>query len=124
MRIHPSGPSVVAVCSFLDVPVADALAGDPGLVTIAADVRDPGNAGTLVRTSDALGVDAVVLAGSSVDLYNQKDSPGADRESNWPPAPDGKFILMLHMYWPNESNPSIIDGTWTIPPVRKVADRA
>jgi hypothetical protein len=31
---------------------------------------------------------------------------------------------MLRMYWPDESNPSIIDGTWTIPPVRKVSDRA
>jgi hypothetical protein len=60
----------------------------------------------------------------SVDLYIQKDSPGADKESNWLPAPAGKFILMLRMYWPNESNPSIIDGTWTIPPVKKVADRA
>ncbi|WP_114769950.1 DUF1254 domain-containing protein [Microvirga subterranea] len=60
----------------------------------------------------------------SVDLYIQKDSPGAEKESNWLPAPAGKFILMLRMYWPNESNPSIIDGTWTIPPVRKVSDRA
>jgi hypothetical protein len=60
----------------------------------------------------------------SVDLYIQKDSPGADKEANWLPAPAGKFILMLRMYWPNESNPSIIDGTWTIPPVRKVSDRA
>ncbi|WP_201862832.1 DUF1254 domain-containing protein [Microvirga soli] len=60
----------------------------------------------------------------SVDLYIQKDSPGEDKESNWLPAPAGKFILMLRMYWPNETNPSIIDGTWTIPPVRKVSDRA
>jgi len=60
----------------------------------------------------------------SVDLYIQKDSPGADKEANWLPAPAGKFILMLRMYWPQESNPSIIDGTWTIPPVRKVSDRA
>ncbi|WP_134498875.1 DUF1254 domain-containing protein [Microvirga pakistanensis] len=60
----------------------------------------------------------------SVDLYIQKDSPGADKESNWLPAPAGKFILMLRMYWPDESNPSIIDGTWTIPPVKKVSDRA
>jgi hypothetical protein len=57
----------------------------------------------------------------SVDLYIQKDSPGADKESNWLPAPAGKFILMLRMYWPNESDPSIINGTWTIPPVRKVS---
>ena len=60
----------------------------------------------------------------SVDLYIQKDPPGADKESNWLPAPAGKFILMLRMYWPNETNPSIIDGTWTIPPVKKVTDRA
>ncbi len=68
--VTPAG--IVAVCSFLDVPLADALGGDAGLVTIAADVRDPGNAGTLIRTSDALGVAAVVLAGSSVDVYNPK----------------------------------------------------
>jgi TrmH family RNA methyltransferase len=69
----PAG--LVAVCSFLDVPLGDALAAVPpsrGLVTIAADVRDPGNAGTLVRTSDAFGAQAVVLAGTSVDLHNPK----------------------------------------------------
>ncbi|MGA8248273.1 MAG: RNA methyltransferase, partial [Nocardioides sp.] len=41
-------------------------------VVICADVRDPGNAGTLVRTADAMGADAVVLAGHSVDPYNAK----------------------------------------------------
>ena len=56
----------------------------------------------------------------SVELLIQKESPGFDKESNWLPAPDGKFVLMLRMYWPNETAPSIIDGTWTIPPVRKV----
>lgn len=56
----------------------------------------------------------------SVDLYIQNKSPGADKESNWLPAPTGKFVLMLRMYWPNEKSPSIINGTWTIPPVRKV----
>jgi hypothetical protein len=55
----------------------------------------------------------------SVDIYIQKDSPGADKESNWLPAPDGKFYLMLRMYWPNESDPSILNGSWTIPPVTK-----
>ncbi len=54
-------------------------------------------------------------ADGSVDLYIQKDSPGADKEANWLPAPAGKFILMLRMYWPDESPPSIIDGTWTPP---------
>ena len=57
----------------------------------------------------------------SVDLYIQKVSPGPDKESNWLPAPDGKFILMLRLYWPNEKAPSIIDGSWKIPPVKKVA---
>jgi TrmH family RNA methyltransferase len=74
--VTPAG--IVAVCSYVDVPLSDALADLPGpeteppLVTVAADVRDPGNAGTLVRTSDALGVHAVVLAGRSVDLHNPK----------------------------------------------------
>jgi hypothetical protein len=57
----------------------------------------------------------------STDLYIQKDSPGPDKESNWLPAPAGKFILMLRMYWPNESSPSIINGSWKIPPIKKVA---
>jgi hypothetical protein len=56
----------------------------------------------------------------STDLYMQKDSPGPDKESNWLPAPRGDFILMLRLYWPDESNPSIIDGSWKIPPVKKV----
>ena len=56
----------------------------------------------------------------STDLYIQKDSPGADKEANWLPAPPGDFILMLRMYWPDESDPSIIDGSWKIPPVKKV----
>jgi len=55
----------------------------------------------------------------SVDLYIQKDSPGADKESNWLPAPAGKFQLMLRMYWPNETDPSILDGSWKIPSVNK-----
>ena len=56
----------------------------------------------------------------STDLYLQKDSPGPDKESNWLPAPTGKFILMLRMYWPNEGSPSIINGSWKIPAVKKV----
>ena len=58
-------------------------------------------------------------ADGSADLYIQRDSPGREKESNWLPAPAGKFILMLRMYWPDESNPSILDGTWTIPAVKR-----
>ena len=60
-------------------------------------------------------------ADGSVDLYIQKDSPGADKEANWLPAPAGKFILMMRMYWPDESPPSIIDGTWTPPAAIKAS---
>jgi hypothetical protein len=55
----------------------------------------------------------------SVDLLLQKDSPGGEKEANWLPAPDGKFVLMLRMYWPKENPPSILDGTWTLPGVRQ-----
>ncbi len=37
------------------------------------------------------------------------------------PAPKGKFQLMLRVYWPTETQPSIIDGTWSPPPTKKVA---
>jgi hypothetical protein len=56
----------------------------------------------------------------SLDLYIQKDSPGKDKEANWLPAPAGKFILMLRLYWPREKPPSIIDGTWKPPAVKRV----
>jgi len=57
----------------------------------------------------------------SIDLLIQHESPGPELESNWLPAPKGRFILMMRLYWPNESDPSIINGTWTIPPVRRVS---
>ncbi len=56
----------------------------------------------------------------SVDLYLQASSPGKDKEANWLPAPAGRFILMLRLYWPNEAPPSIIDGTWKPPVVKRV----
>lgn len=59
-------------------------------------------------------------ADGSLGLYIQNESPGADKESNWLPAPKGNFVLMLRLYWPNEIPPSILDGSWTPPPVRKV----
>ncbi len=67
--VTPAG--VVAVCRFLDVPLERAV-DRSRLVVICADVRDPGNAGTVIRTADAAGADAVVLAGTSVDAYNPK----------------------------------------------------
>ena len=52
----------------------------------------------------------------SVDLYIQKDSPGKDKEANWLPAPAGKFILMLRLYWPQRE---VLDGKWAPPSVKK-----
>ncbi len=60
-------------------------------------------------------------ADGSIDLYIQNESPGSDKESNWLPAPKGKFLLMMRLYWPKEANPSILDGSWELPPVKKVS---
>lgn len=56
----------------------------------------------------------------SVDLYIQYENPGKDKESNWLPAPKDGFVLMLRMYWPKETDPSILNGTWQPPAVRLV----
>ena len=68
--VHPQG--LVAVCRFLDRPLDDILAHDPRLLAVCADVRDPGNAGTVIRCADAAGAGSVVLTGHSVDPYNGK----------------------------------------------------
>ena len=59
-------------------------------------------------------------ADGSIDLYLQHENPGPDKESNWLPAPSDKFLLMLRLYWPKETPPSILDGTWVPPKVEKV----
>jgi TrmH family RNA methyltransferase len=68
--VHPQG--VVAVCGTLDVPLSAVLAPRPRLLTVCADVRDPGNAGTVIRCSDAAGAQGVVMTGDSVDVHNGK----------------------------------------------------
>ncbi len=66
--VHPQG--LVAVCEQVDAPLRAAL--DKRLVAVAVDIRDPGNAGTVLRTADAAGAGAVVFAGDAVDPYNGK----------------------------------------------------
>jgi hypothetical protein len=56
----------------------------------------------------------------SLDICIQHDSPGADKEANWLPAPDSGFNITLRMYWPKDETPSIIDGSWKPPAVKKV----
>lgn len=67
--VSPAG--LVAVCRFIDRAFDDVTEGVSPLV-ICADVRDPGNAGTIIRTADAAGAVGVILAGNSVDAYNPK----------------------------------------------------
>lgn len=62
---------LVAVCRIPEVSLGDVLTS-PRLVAIAVETSDPGNAGTLIRLADAMGADAFILAGDSVDPYNPK----------------------------------------------------
>ncbi len=68
--VTPQG--LVGVCRFLDTPFEEILAARPRLVAVLAHVRDPGNAGTVLRCADAAGAEAVILTDASVDLYNPK----------------------------------------------------
>ncbi|MGD0605164.1 MAG: RNA methyltransferase [Streptosporangiaceae bacterium] len=67
--VTPQG--LLAVCGFIDVPLTGLKPG-LALVALLANVRDPGNAGTVLRTADAAGAQAVVFADASVDPYNGK----------------------------------------------------
>jgi len=82
-RVHLASPEVlaamsadaqevVAVADLLATPLAVVLATPPRLVAVLAHVRDPGNAGTVIRAADAAGADAAVLTGESVDIHNPK----------------------------------------------------
>ncbi len=68
--VTPQG--IVAVCRQFPTSLKDILAGEPKLIAILEEVRDPGNAGTIIRAADAAGADAVIFTGRSVDLYNPK----------------------------------------------------
>lgn len=63
-------------------------------------------------------------ADGSLTLYIQKDSPGADKEANWLPAPDDKIYLVMRLYWPKTTSPSILpagEGTWRPPGIKRVS---
>ena len=62
-------------------------------------------------------------ADGSLTLYIQNKSPGADRESNWLPAPKGDIYLVMRLYWPKTEAPSILppgSGTWKPPAIALV----
>jgi hypothetical protein len=63
-------------------------------------------------------------ADGSLTLYLQKDSPGADKEANWLPAPNDTIYLVMRLYWPKPTPPSILppgQGPWQPPGVKKVS---
>ncbi|HEY0261322.1 MAG TPA: RNA methyltransferase [Lacisediminihabitans sp.] len=68
--VTPQG--IIAVCHQFPTSVKDILRDGPKLVAILEEVRDPGNAGTIIRAADAAGADGVIFTGRSVDLYNPK----------------------------------------------------
>jgi hypothetical protein len=71
------------------------------------------------RYSMSIRTNPVLEPDGSFVIYIQNESPGKNKEANWLPSPKGRFHLMLRLYWPDENPPSIIDGSWTIPPVEK-----
>lgn len=70
--LSPDAQGLLAVVRVGAPDLADVLAARPRLLAVLASVRDPGNAGTVIRTADAAGADAVVLATTSVDVHNPK----------------------------------------------------
>jgi hypothetical protein len=62
-------------------------------------------------------------ADGSLDLYFSHEKPANVQQANWLPAPADQFIVMMRMYWPKETPPSILDGTWS-PPIVKRAGSA
>ncbi|SDT13708.1 TrmH family RNA methyltransferase [Microlunatus soli] len=63
---------IIAVCRTVDVDLVDAVPAEARLIVCCSEIRDPGNAGTVIRCADAAGADAVILSRASVDLYNPK----------------------------------------------------
>lgn len=63
---------MIAVVEQLDVELTSVVNKDAKLIVVLSQVRDPGNAGTVLRTADAAGADGVIITSSSVDIYNPK----------------------------------------------------
>ncbi len=68
--VQPQG--LIARCRYVDVAITEVVAAAPTLVAVLAGISDPGNAGTILRTADAAGADAVIFTQGSVDPYNGK----------------------------------------------------
>ncbi len=90
-----AGQGLVGVCRFLDQPLSAVLEREARLIVLLAHIRDPGNAGSVLRAADAAGADAVVLTNESVDVYNPASACRARR-----------WQRLFHLpVWPSTSLP-------------------
>ena len=63
-------------------------------------------------------------ADGSLTIYIQNKSPGIDKEANWLPASNGPIYLVMRLYGPKTTSPSILpvgSGTWRPPSVKRVS---
>lgn len=72
MSATTTAPGIVGVCRFIDIDAAELMQRRLSLAIVLGRVRDPGNAGTIIRSSRAAGADAVFVAAETVDIYNPK----------------------------------------------------
>ena len=70
LSVAPQG--LLAVCEVFEGSLDEVLAGDPRLICVLTNIRDPGNAGTVLRGADSAGADAVILSAGSVDIFGPK----------------------------------------------------
>jgi Protein of unknown function (DUF1214) len=89
--------------------------------TLGSNVWGGGPTGVLVYMKGPV-VAGVLVNNVWLTLYIQNKSPGADKEANWLPAPDGTIYLVMRLYWPKTTPPSILpagSGTWKPPAVMR-----
>jgi RNA methyltransferase, TrmH family len=90
---------LVAECRSIAAQWSQVAADSPRFVVVAVDVSEPGNAGTLIRVADAMGADAVVLAGNSVDPFNGKSlRASAGSVFNVPVVPAGDAAVVAENF--------------------------
>lgn len=63
---------ILAVIKMAEYGIGDIIAHDKGLYVIVENLQDPGNLGTIIRMSEAAGVDGIIMSPNTVDIYNPK----------------------------------------------------
>ena len=81
-----------------------------GLATILASAQ------TVPLTATVTKITYTISADGGITLYVQNESPGADKESNWLPAPKGSFFSAMRLYWPKSA---ALTGQWKAPPLQR-----